>query len=105
MNLNEQMIRDYGLYLEPDYIESFKRNREEERPVFGDVAMIEDTYDGEDLIDRLYKFAIGGGMVLEGIRASEDNTLNKLLGLETAPLTLKEVKQKGELTVKTYVSV
>jgi hypothetical protein len=102
--MNEQMIRDYSLYLKPSHIEDFKRNREEERPVFGDVAIIEDTYDGEDLIDRRYRYAIGGGMVLEGLRASEDNTLNRLLRLETAPLILKETKQRGELTVKTYVA-
>jgi hypothetical protein len=106
MTMNEQMIRDYSLYLKPDHIEGSRRDFKSGFERYGDIVAIDDVYDGKDLIERRYKTSVESpyGMLLDGIRASEDNTLNRLLGLETAPLILKETKPRGELTVKTYVA-
>jgi hypothetical protein len=99
------MIHDYSLFLDPDYVRDFERRWQEDFEIYGDIIAVDDVYDGEDLIERIYKRFIDTsyGIKIDGFRASEDNTLNRLLMEETAAgLVLKSVEKKGELVVKTY---
>ncbi|GHU14899.1 hypothetical protein AGMMS50225_27670 [Betaproteobacteria bacterium] len=84
MTMNEQMLRDYSLYLKPEGIEEFTRRRLEQFEVWGDVDWIADVFDGDDLIQRFYHFSkVDIEWVLDGRRASDDGTLNELLKLDT----------------------
>jgi len=79
MTLTEQMFSDFGKFWKPEYVQERTRSMREEMEVLGEVIRIIETWDGEDLIERRYRCAIGGGFFLDGSRASEDNTLNRLI--------------------------
>ncbi|MDR3087826.1 MAG: hypothetical protein LBU45_07755 [Azoarcus sp.] len=94
MTMNEQMIRDYSLYLKPDRVEEFTRNKLEDFEERGGIDRITDVFDGDDLIQRFYHFSKtpveSSGQVLDGRRASLDGTLNELLKLETLTTERRE---------------
>jgi hypothetical protein len=86
MTMNEQMIRDYSLYLKPERIAEFAGYRQTDFEEMGDIDRITDFFDGDDLIQRCYHFKTLDddlGFLLDGRRASPDGTLNELLKLET----------------------
>jgi len=80
MTLTEQMFSDFRKFWKPECVQERMRNmREDMETHYGEVTRIIETWDGDDLIARRYQCAVFGGFFLEGIRASEDNTLNRLI--------------------------